>query len=79
MFLPDWEVLLHWVNVLEQRKANLHTQQKEELCQDILRSCSGVYSAARLPFPTYMPEDPPEGEVGEEQVGDGDADEEGEP
>ena len=25
VFLPDWEVLLHWVNILELRKANLHT------------------------------------------------------
>jgi len=31
VFLPNWEVFLCWVNVLEQRKANLHTQQKEEL------------------------------------------------
>jgi len=24
VFLPDWEELLRWVNVLEQRKANEH-------------------------------------------------------
>ena len=26
VFLPDWGVLLRWVNVLEQREANLHAQ-----------------------------------------------------
>jgi len=31
VFLPDWEVLLRRANVSEQRKANLHAQQKEEL------------------------------------------------
>ena len=38
VFLPDWEVLLHWVNILEQRKANEHARQKEELRQEVLRS-----------------------------------------
>jgi len=53
VFLPNWEVLLRWVSVLEQRNANLHAQQKEELCQDVLRSRSRVNLAARLPSPIY--------------------------
>ena len=76
VFLPDWEVLLCRVNVLEQRNANLHAQKKEELHQDVLRSCLGVRSVAHPPSPTCMPKDPSKGETGEEQVGDGDADEE---
>jgi len=75
MFLPDWEVLLRWVNVLEQRKANLYSQQKEELRSEVFRSHSYVNSTADLSSPTYMLEDPPEGEASEEQVNDGDADE----
>ena len=60
--------------LLEQRKANLHAQQKEELREDVLRSCSRVNSAACLPSPTYMLEDPLEGEAREEQVDDDNAD-----
>ena len=74
MFLPDWEVLLRWVNVLEQRKANLYSQQKEELRSEVFRSHSCVNSTADLSSPTYMLEDKPEGEAREEQVNDGDAD-----
>ena len=46
VFLLDWEVLIRWVNILEQRKANLHAQHKEELPQEVLCSHSGVRSAA---------------------------------
>ena len=60
-FLPDWEVLLRWVSVLEQRKANEHARQKEELCQEVLRSHAGACSRS----PVYVPEDPPKEETGE--------------
>ena len=76
VFLPDWEVLLRRVNVLEQRKANLHAQQREELRQEALRSRSGIRSATHPASPTYVPADPLEGEAGEEQVNDDVANEE---
>jgi len=76
VFLPDWEVLLCWLNVLEERNANLYAQKKEELRRDVLRSRSGVRLVAHPPSPTCMPKDPSKGETGEEQVGDGDAEEE---
>jgi len=72
VFLPDWEVLLRWVNVLEQRKANEHARQKEELRQEVLRS----HAEAHPSSPAYAPEDPPEGEASEEQAKDEAADEE---
>ena len=46
VFLPDWKVLLCWVNVLKQRKANQHARQKEELRQGVPRSCVGVHAEA---------------------------------
>jgi len=72
VFLPDWEVLLHWVNIMEQRKANEHARQKEELRQEVLRS----RAEARSRSPVYVPEDPPEEEAGEEQAEDEAVDEE---
>jgi len=72
VFLLDWEVLLRWVNVLEQRKANEHARQKEEPRQEVLRA----RAEAHPPSPAYVPEDPPEGEAGEEQAEDEATDEE---
>ena len=72
VFLPDWEVLLRWVNVLEHTKANEHARQNEELRQEVLRSRARACSRS----PVYVPEDPPEEEAGEEQVEDEAADEE---
>jgi len=72
VFLPDWEVLLRWENVLEQRKANEHARQKEELRQEVLRS----RAEARSRSPVYVPEDPPEEEAGKEQAEDEAVDEE---
>ena len=70
VFLPDWEVVLRWVDVLEQRKANRHARQKEELCQEVLRSRAGIHAEAHTSSPTYAPEEPPEGEAGGEQAED---------
>jgi len=76
VFLLDWEVLIRWVNILEQRKANLHAQHKEELPPGgPLLSLRSSFSSSP-PSPTYMLEDPLEGEAGKEQAGDGDADDE---
>ena len=60
------------MNVLEQRKANEHARQKEELRQEVLRSRAGAHP----PSPAYVPEEPPEGEAGEEQAENEAADEE---
>jgi len=72
VFFPDWEVLLRWVNVLEQWKANEHARQKEELRQEVLHS----RAEARSRSPVYVPEDAPEEEAGEEQAEDEAVDEE---
>ena len=72
MFLPNWEVLLRWVNVLEQRKANEHARQKEELHQEVLCSRAKAHSRS----PVYVPDDPPEEEAAEGQAEDEAADEE---
>jgi len=72
VFLPDWEVLLRWVNVMEPRKANEHARQKEELRQEVLRS----RAEARSRSPVYVPEDPPKEEAGKEQAEGEVADEE---
>jgi len=61
------------------KEGHLHAQQKEELRQDVLRSRSSVCPAARLPSPTYVPEDPSKRVAREEQVGDSDRDEVGDP
>jgi hypothetical protein len=58
VFLPDWEVLLRWVNVLEQRKANEHARQKEKLREEVLRS-RGAPLADRPHSPSYIPADIP--------------------
>ena len=76
VFLPDWEVLLRWVNVLEQRKANQHARQKEELREEVLRARAGTSTETRPPSPVYVPEDPPEGETDEQQAEDEAADDE---
>jgi len=70
VFLPDWEVLLRWVNVLEQRKANQHAREKEKLREEVLRARAGTSAETCPPSPVYMPEDPPEGEADEEQAED---------
>ena len=76
MFLPDWEVLLQWVNVLEQRKATQQARQKEKLRQDDLRSRAGARVEAHPSSPADIAEDRQEGEAGEEHVEDDAAEEE---
>ena len=70
VFLPDWEVLLWWVNVPEQRKANQHAREKEKLREEVLRARAGTSAETRPPSPVYVPEDPLEGEADEEQAED---------
>ena len=70
VFLPDWEVLLRWVNVLEQQKANQHPREKEKLREEVLRARAGTSAETGPSSPVYVPKDPPEGEVDEEQAED---------
>ena len=48
---------------------------KEELRQEVLHSRAGVHAEAH-PLSPYVPEDPPEGEAGEERANDDAAEEE---
>ena len=79
VFLPDWEVLLRWVIVLEQRKANQHARQKEKLREEVLRARVGASAETRPPSPVYVPNDPPEDEGGADHAEDDAAGEEEDP
>ena len=39
VFLPDQKVLLHWVNVLEQRKANQHADRRKSFVKKFFIQC----------------------------------------
>lgn len=60
-FVPDWEILLQWVEVIEVRDTNAHAQRKNEACLEIAHSHSGTASTAHPSSPEYALEDPPEG------------------
>jgi len=79
IFLLDWEVLLRWINVLEQRKANQHARQKEKLCEEVLWAQAGLSAETHPPSPVYVPDDPPEEEGGMDHAKDDAAGEEEDP
>ena len=58
LFMPDWEVLLKWVDVVKMRDANSHTQRKEEAHLVISHFDAGTTSTVHLSSPHYIPKDP---------------------
>ena len=51
VFMPDWELVLRFVKVLELKNANALAQKKEEVCQEVFRFHSASVFAARPPSP----------------------------
>jgi len=64
---------LGWVNMLEQRKANIHAQQKEKAHQQILCSCSSATLTVHPSSLAYVHKNQLEEEIRGNKVDEGDA------
>jgi len=57
VLMPNWEILLKWVDVIKIKDVNTHTHGKEKAHLEIARSHLGTTSTAHPFSPEYASKD----------------------